>query len=366
MANRNRVIYQSEGLFASLSPATGSHFTSTGFLNTGVTTIRELKRVQSVTTAFNIARTDVNQFGELSRIDAVILSAPTVNLGFDYLSNSFVNEKILGFTISSGSPISCISGILNKTQDERNYFIETVGEGVDNVNLAVTAPAVVAALGNGFISSYGFSAAVGSFPKVSVAVEALNYVINSSTGENIPAVNPSDGTSFTGLTYVLPVSTTNASGDLGISVLRPGDLNFSFGTYNAMGALVSDAKIQSCNISVALSREPLEKLGSKYAFSREIKFPLTISLSATALVGDLATGNLVNFVSADLSYNLSINVKQPGTNLTAIQYDLLGSKLDSQSFSNSIGSNKTVTWNFSTQIGGPGVTGIGMIMSGIN
>ena len=49
----------------------------------------------------------------------------------------------------------------------------------------------------------------------------------------------------------------------------------------------------------------------------------------------------------------------------AIQYRMKGLKIDSQSFSSSIGSNKTVDLTFSTQIGGPKDEANGIFMSGI-
>ena len=60
---RNRIIYQSEALYAGPSPATGDHF-SAG--NGGNNLVNQLHRVQSANYSFNIARQDVNQFGELA------------------------------------------------------------------------------------------------------------------------------------------------------------------------------------------------------------------------------------------------------------------------------------------------------------
>jgi len=48
----------------------------------------------------------------------------------------------------------------------------------------------------------------------------------------------------------------------------------------------------------------------------------------------------------------------------AARYTLKGLKIDSQSFSSSIGSNKTVDLTFSTQIGGPNDQANGIFMSG--
>src|SRR4051812_6735672 len=105
---RNRIIYQSEALFAGPSPATGVQFGSAG---SGSYTVNQLFRIQNVGYSYSIPRKDVNQFGELAAIDRVILESPTVSIDFGFLNFSFLNEKNLGFTVSSGigSTVSCIS-----------------------------------------------------------------------------------------------------------------------------------------------------------------------------------------------------------------------------------------------------------------
>ena len=46
------------------------------------------------------------------------------------------------------------------------------------------------------------------------------------------------------------------------------------------------------------------------------------------------------------------------------KYTLKGAKLDSEEFSSDIGSNKTVTLNFSAQVGGPQDSNNGLFMNG--
>lgn len=392
---RNRVIYQTESLMVGPSPATGTHFwnyahhvqTSTQNPVSG-SLIRELHRVQSANYEYSTTFVDVNQFGELAAIDRIILEAPTVSLDFAYLSANLQNELNLGFTISSGSWVSCISGMLAKVEDEKNYFIKTVDEGADVYNNADVSEGTVIGIGNGFITSYSAEGSVGNFPTVSVNVEALNMdFFASPSGQNIPAVNPVDGTAITTYKFQLPVGISSPTGiygnpaysadmssagaaDFGVSALRPGDITVSIydaGTttaYNDGGANISDWKLQSYTIGVDLSREPLQKLGSKYAFSREIQFPLTATCSLTADMGDLQAGSLVTLINNNQSYDIVVDMKKSGTSNTAIQYQLRNAKLDSQSFSSSIGSNKSVTMNFSTQIGGPSQTSVGLFMSG--
>jgi hypothetical protein len=75
---RNRVIYQTEGLFVG------------GTGNAAATT--QIKRVQSANYSFDISRQDVNQYGQLARIDSIILDPPTVSLDFSYYVTDGANE----------------------------------------------------------------------------------------------------------------------------------------------------------------------------------------------------------------------------------------------------------------------------------
>jgi hypothetical protein len=377
---RNRVIYQCEAVYVGPTPATGGHWvtgasvdTYTGQFqtNSGVNLVRQLYRIQSANYDFGISRRDVNQYGELAAIDRIILEQPTVNLNFSYLLTSFINEKILGFSISSGNLVSAVSGIINKNQDDKNYFLKTHSEGQDAVQNASDAPYNVIAIGNGFISNYTSEAAVGDFPRCTVNVEALNMNFDSMatapgvsiTGfKLIPAVNPENGNAISTWYYDIP-KTVSSTG-LGISALRPGDVTLSM-TYDDGGLKISDAKIQSYSLSYDLSRTPLLKLGSKFAFAREINFPANVTLSVTANVGDLSTGKLTEIVNNNRKYDITININQPGTSTTAVAYIVKQATLDSQSFSSSIGSDKSCTLNFTSQVSGPQATGIGIYMSGI-
>lgn len=385
---KNRVIYACEALFVGPSPATGQHLAigytaesysggglgSSGTVATGNNLVRQLYRVQSVNHDFAITRRDVFQLGELAAIDRVILEQPTVNLSFDYIQASLTNEKAMGFTISSGNLVSAISGLLNKTTDEKNYFIKTQSEGVDSVGNATDFPYFVTALGNGFITSYTSEAAVGDFPRASVSVEALNVNYDTQTGEagalpfyatnDIPAVLPSDGSVISTYKYKLPQ--TQSSTGLGYSAIRPGDITLSIG-YDEGGVKVSDAKIQSYSLNVDLSRTPLLKLGSKYAFSREVNFPVNASLSVTMNHGDISTGKLSEILANNTDYNLEVRMNQPvAGSPRALTYLIRGANLDSQSSSTSIGSDKSATLNFSVSIGGPSQSTHGFYMSGIN
>jgi hypothetical protein len=376
---RNRVIYQCEALYVGPTPATGGHWSTVAVdaysgqspTNTGINQVRQLYRIQSANYDFGISRRDVNQYGELAAIDRIILEQPTVTLNFSYLLSSFTNEKILGFNISSGVLGSALSGIINKISDDKNYFMKTHTEGNDASQNGTDAPYSVIAIGNGFISNYTSEAAVGDFPRANVSVEALNMNwdsltsapgTSSSGSRLIPAVNPVDGTPISLWYYDLP-KTVSSTG-LGISALRPGDVSLSV-TYDEGGATISDAKIQSYTLSYDLSRTPLLKLGSKFAFAREINFPANITCTINANVGDLTTGKLTEIINNNRKYDITIDIKQPGSTKSAVAYLVKQATLDSQSFSSSIGSDKSVTLTFTSQVSGPQQTGVGIYMSGL-
>ena len=397
---RNRIIYQSEALFAGqLTGVTDAH---------NENQIKQMHRVQSANYAFNISRTDVNQFGELAAIDRVVLDTPTVSLDFSYYLANFANEANLGFTIngvssSADSMTSALSGILNRTADERNFFIQTSTEGEDAVGSSAAVNATSAntiGIGNAFMTSYSSEASVGGFPTVSIAAEGMNMNFSTgTTGVPNPGIDRINGTASIG-TCTLPPASGSAtlessddptSGILGLSTLRPGDITIKvaendgtnvFGTTNydlggaklptSAGDATTSANIQSYNISFDLGRTPIQRLGNRFAFAREIDFPVNLSLSVDAILTDLTTGNLNDLIDCEKSYNVEIELKGATGDVcgaagktTVAKYVLKDMRPDSQSFSSSIGDNKTVTIDFTSQIGGPRQNDVGLFMAGV-
>lgn len=359
--SRNRLIFQSKSLFVGPTPATGYHFSSG---NSGTNLVTQLHRIQSANYSLQVDRTDVNQFGQLAALDQVILTAPTVSLDFSYLLANAINESRLGF--NTDGVASILSGILNKTQDEKNYFILVTPEGTDsNFYVGAASTESVIGVGNGFLSSYSTEAAVGGFPTASVNVVASNIKFDvGSTGQPIPAVNPANGLLIQGINYSIPDATSGIAG--AVAALRPGDITVDIS--GVLGFVASDLKIQSYTLSFDLNREDLNKLGSTFPFSREIQFPVTFQAEFTANVGDLTSGSLSDIICNDQRYNLLINLKKPscsGDGALAIQYRALGVKLSNQALSSSIGPSDSITLSYVGQIGGPSDTTAGIFLSGV-
>ena len=89
---RNRVIYQSEGVYVSQDVnATG---VATGDYDNAF-----LYGIQNVNYSFAVSRQDVNCFGQLASVDRIITETPTVSFDTSYYLANFGNENKLGFHI---------------------------------------------------------------------------------------------------------------------------------------------------------------------------------------------------------------------------------------------------------------------------
>ena len=347
------------------------------------TTLEQIKRVQSDNYSFTINRQDVNQFGHLSRIDSVVLEAPTVSMDFSYYLTDGENERLMGM-VTDGS-FQSLSGQMTRAQNDfgNNFFILTVPEGRDALKgdqMVSEEHKTVISLGNGYVTDYSLEGSVGSFPTASVTVEGMNIKSDIGTDyKNIPAIDPTDGTLVCDRCFVMPPTESGC----GQSVLKPGDITIDLQDagliarqlsgnsvgYNSPEDLGS-AHIQSFTLSTPMGRTALQRLGSTYAYAKEVDFPITCTLSVNALVADLKVGNLVDLICGG-TYDLKVRIQNPScvvcdpnSNPDAIVIDFKKAVLDSESFSSAIGDNKTVDLSFSTQIGGPEEAAVGVFFSG--
>lgn len=373
---RNRVIYQSEALYV-----------SSGHNSTGIHDHAQLNRVQSANYNFSISRQDINQYGQLSRIDTLVLEPPTVNLDLSYYLTDGFNERALGFLVQNSSSATSgnfASGHMTASSG-KNLYIITNAEGFDAVRNTGNSATSVIGVGNAFLSNYSLELAIGSLPTVSVSFEGANINANSSIGYGVGSINGQVATGWTGvvvpsinstngtnlfLTGALPFASTNSSGQT-LTALRPGDIVMDISAFQPSGiaSLANTADgvhIQSASLSLPLSRSPLQRLGSKFPFARTVDFPVKATLSVKAIVNEISAVNLAEIIKTTSEKDISITLKQEDGSTDAIKIFLRGCTLDSESFSSSIGSNKSVDLTFSTQIGGPRDLDRGILMSGSN
>ncbi len=442
----NRIIYQSDALYASKSVR-----------STGIDEHQQLRRVQSANYSFNVNRTDVNQFGQLARIDSTILETPTVSVDLSYLLGDGYNESALGFSFTSGSlATGFISNQISATSEQAtsgiNLYMLTTPEGVD-ANVARTTQDFdnnVIGLGNCYLSDYTVDASVGDFPTVTVSLEGLNAnsttgvvgvtglgahggdiegasaaaeknhhqasfgpkvlsfgvgghprdagLLTGSDGETkrqeqvkMLAVDPED-TNFIGASGAVsgvgvnvvdgnqlsvmksgivlegPSEATGVGQTALTTALKPGDMTLTLTNgksfFNVDASDSSAGHVQSISLSVPLSRTPIEKLGSTFAFARVADFPITPTLSVSAVVNSAKQQALHDIIANDdfidqlsFSFSNTAGAKQ-------VEYTLKNAKIESESVSSSIGPNKTVDLTFSVTIGGPDDTNNNIFFSG--
>ena len=466
--SRNRIIYQSQALFIAPS-STGFHIQTgnnavgadgTGpasrddtynVMWTGVAArasingttadpsaanncknrslIEPLERIQSANFNFTINRQDINEFGQLARLDSIVMESPTVGLDFNYYLLDGGNERKMGFNVPTAgttatedqranddakfwtgdgclSGFSALSGVLNDPQGN-NFFITVVPDGKDvqgTTDMAATGISTnytkndVVAIGNGFVSDYTVEAAVGSIPTASVTVEAFNIKVDDHLSgapmdgtagyfldEGVPGVTLA-GASGTNR-YVFQTGMGNAgtwtdqetngtafntTGDAGIAALRPGDLTLTMsnsGTYYGLADMNGDgsAHIQSFTISVPLSRTILQRLGSTFGYARVVDLPVDISCTVSAIVADLQNKNLFAELCNKTTHDFTLSMKDANctsAGSTRLEYIVKNARLDSETFSNSLGDNESVDMTFTTQIGGANDQNNGLFMNG--
>ena len=361
-ATRNRVIYQSQALFAA---------------PTGTTAINSaehnLRRVQSCNYNFSIARQDINQYGELAAIDRLILQEPTVAVDMSYyFEPTGFNESHLGFRTNA------VTGTSTESDHMLDYIISS-GTGYDqkNVYVLVSDPGVdandpdkmsgstvegIIGIGNAFVTSWSLEAAVGAIPTVSCALEGQNIVFTGGVSAydiGNPAVV--DGVDISSAsTVTLPDGAGLFDSATQVSAVRPGDITLTLGNSGTdnvpmFGLSESDLKIQSATVAMTIGREPIRKLGKAFAFAREITFPINCTMSVNAIVGTTGANKLYTLMTTNgdsTKYYCELKlVGYQGATAHTAYIMLKGAKLDSQNFTSSIGPNKTVSLELSAQIG---------------
>ena len=368
---KNRSLYNALGVYASSdvnSTGSGAHY--------------QIKRAQSIGYSAEINRTDVQQIGNLARLAAIVTSPPNVSADLTYLLTDGAVEKALGFYVQNPADYTeagFASGHM-VTASGKNLYIVEGAEGFDlnaTTNNTLSGKAIIG-LGNCFLSNYSVEAAVGGFPTVSVSFEASNMLTDSYyyngtiTGTNNPAVNVVNGQAFPQNSGVrLPLPTT---GD-GAVALRPADFFISFGstltgttssgTASSFNVLegTDGMRIQSISLALPLSRTPIEQLGSRFPFARPVDFPVTATLSVSAIANEQVKRNLAAFLDDSSLSDIVVGINQPG-GAAGVRYTLKGAQFNSESSSLDIGSNRTLELSFSSQVGSTNQTSVGLFLSG--
>ena len=208
---------------------------------------------------------------------------------------------------------------------------------------------------------------------LAVDPESANFIGASGAVSGV-GVNVVDGTQLavmkSGIVLEGPSEATGVGQTALTTALKPGDMTLTLTNgksfFNVDASDSSAGHVQSISLSVPLSRTPIEKLGSTFAFARVADFPITPTLSVSAVVNSAKQQALHDIIANDdfideLSFSFS---NTAGTK--QVEYTLKNAKVESESISSSIGPNKTVDLTFSVTIGGPDDTNNNIFFSGVH
>jgi len=426
MLNRN--IFSHEGVYVSTSPSSGAQFFYTtgvepnndynvGLDNVNLT--RPIPRVQSASYSINLERTPIQMLGVRSAYTPIV-TYPSVNLNFNYLSAGISNEIRLGFDANyrqvnsgttSGTPfyadnfaVCCISGFLtrdlqwdvnrfrNTYQDKKNIYICVNRSGTEtNQTTSTQAPdfrnLTVYSFGDCQLTSYRAFGAVSEFPQVSVGFVAQNLTIqNSGSGFSNPSLNTTTREPFSDVKIVIP---STFQGNNVVSTLLPSDTTVSIvsrakptnvfifagtgltGTtssstiYDLGGVDFQNLVVQSYDINLNLNREPLFSLGAKLPLDRRITFPVYATCDLNVIFNNNISGDLSQLFNRDLDYDISLimNRQTYRGGGVGLRYDFRRAKLNGFSSQSTIGANKAANISFITEIN-PDNLSRGFFMSG--
>ena len=424
---RYRIPYNAQALFVGPSPASGYHFLNySGNFNNDYNTTTEninlisnLNRIQSVSFDVSAPKQEVKAFGNYGTVRRYQSEPPSVNLSFEYLIVGVRNEDKLGLyvnfpkqtSLGLGDPIFpdnynvfLLSGFSTSSlgrsdraygypldyRDSKNFFLAVNSSEGKDFNARTTGESPqscnVFGFGNCYLNSYRSRGSIGDFARASCDYIAENLVFYTSGVQmDTPALNPQ--------TYQrhsdAKCSLTNGYDSGTVSALIPGDITIDIvsypivtgalalnGTGNARtanssiynwGVAYTGIQIESYDLSLELPRRAVKSITHRLPLNRKVTFPIKCSLGLQVLVHDYVSGSIENIFKSEENYDISVIIRNPASASTqgiAIRYDLKKATLDSLSYGTSIGNNKTLNLNLSTELSPSDFTK-GLFISGL-
>lgn len=419
------IIYNAQGLFVGPSGANFQSYTGGepvfDYSDPAATEnlIKQIDRVQALSYDITLPHTQVTQFNTRSVVDRPIINSPEVSFSFSYLISDVSNEEEMGLFVnyaqfeepSSGAPFfsnntgqSLISGFAVEDEtssdfkDKKNYYLaindkrEDLFTGTHLEDLTKNSSSSyeidfeapnhkVICFGNCYMVSYSIEASVGAFPRAEVSFVAENIMFETSgSGFLSPTIETKSGAQINNLNSVIP----NRIDKNPISVVRPGDINFTTDSFSGLGVDFNNLHLESYVISFDIPRGAETNLGYKFPLSRKLTYPIPVSIDLNGIVEKMSSGSLIDLVNLNQDYNFSIDLNMPSQtctttttgikhasaqafedrNIPLIKYTLNKAKLNSFTYDSSIGSNKTFSASFSTELDPDDLTR-GLFISGL-
>lgn len=396
--SKNRIQYNCQALYVGPSPSNTFHFidvngtlnNDTSYNDTNFNLLKKINRVTNLNYSINIPREEIKQMGKSAIASTPILNQPTVLVDFEYYLNGVTNEARLGFNVNheyidetksgqcifNGFDYFLFSGLSiydkvdqpietpfwpSHNRSSKNIFgVITKNEYEDENTKSIEAQKIfsrnanVICFGDGYLTSYDTTCAIGETPKAKASFICDNVVFyTGSSGVAIPAINPKDGLNYSGKKFILPEDPDLQN----VSIILPGDIiidiqetgngiSTQMNDIETLGVKFSDIKIQDYNISIKFDREDMTSIGYKAPASRRINFPIQVNFGFTNLVGDESEAKLHDSIRLDKRYNVSIKMKDRATRKELIRYDFKNASLQDYRYTSSIEAERRLNFNF--------------------
>ena len=285
--------------------------------------------VQSSQITLNYPRTETVDWAGGG--DPFLAVRPTATLQFSYVFASGTNEGNLGFALNNQTGAASVPALIN-LNSERNYYL-LINQGyLDQIGY-VGGNNYVMAFGNGLITQYSMSAAVGQPTTCSVSIEALSLFVQGTGNNNpIPYVNKQSGTFATGI-YSFPAFSQLVSNYF---EAMPSNIILTVDSGCAIGAILSgnlSCPLQSFGYSMDLSRTASKGLGWAYPDTRGIRWPVTVQIRADAYLNSLQQDALTRFGCPDSGWAFSVNFNGAYKVLDPFSLYFTNAKLNTESIS---------------------------------
>lgn len=348
---RNRVIYAGTDVLISDSPSWESQ---TNFSN-----LKLLKRIQSSSISISNPVSRSRQVGSSDYAFQKYTESPQIEVGLSYYLSDNSNEVLLGLISDSSSGI--FSNFAEAGGDKNLYFVLTDDEAQDADSITDAVGLDIFAVGNAFLNNYSLSAQVGDLPSVSLSFDCVNMTFDNysgfgTNGSQVPAINLPQGTKSTEK-YLLSGYNFNTSNYLSnqsqrASALRPGDINLELQQPIMGGVRYSGeapANITSMQISLPVSRKDLVGFGSNFPYDKRIIFPIVGTVGFEGSIDEPVTGDFSKIFDDENEYDLIFNLKNSDGS-TGFRVEIDNARVESQSFSQSVGGDMTFSSEFSFSV----------------
>lgn len=338
-----RLTYERLGVILTNSP---------GYKNSG-STFEDLSRVQSVSYGFLNDLKKIKSIGSdsiaLLEGKSPIMRAPNVDFQVEYFFSDTNNEKISGLYIGEeGSVLKNISEsvitddinilIVGSNQDSHKDIVLLNEEGFEGYNII--------GVGNAFLTSYNYTASIGSVASCSLNFSAGNIVFDVYKKLNLPKLpSLSLGSVNNRSEETLSLNSTSFlnSNPSTINAIKPGDIQVSIKKLEGQkgGADISFLPmVQSISINLEIPRETIYGMGSNYPFNKKIKLPGQGSISLELILNKFESTTAQKLFDESSLYEIKVEHLRGQEDSLFMEIDK--AQLESENFDQSIQNNSSV------------------------